>query len=187
MANISLRVWENVSGLGAPFVLSAVGSNDATMLWRLHVLPGSIAFNSVGMAFALSGAASVGATIGLYTLNGSTLTLVNSASGSTINLAGGSTGFLALATSAASTIGSGTICIGYLTNKTVTATNGVRPLLIDAANQIAQGALTGGFWIGGSNATTSALPTSVNTTDLTPNLAAIGAGSMSQPYMVISA
>ena len=157
----------------------------------LHVfgvyIPGSISFNTIALFFTASGTTAKTASIsfGLYSLNGSTLSLANSASTSTNPTA--NTGlWITLSTSANQDITPGN---WYFAVMSSTSSNsrmslGVNPNF-QAFNFI--GGYGGPFVKGVLSASTTAMPASIATSDLSKEGSNSNQSLQFQPYILIAA
>src|SRR3990167_3694262 len=110
-ADPQLQFFENFPGHLAQGGISYSNSNDSQPLFSVHAvnIPLSISFNNVVIAITgNNGTFSVTDMFGLYSLNGSTLSLANSASGlGTFNSAGANTYWVSMVTSATQNISPG--------------------------------------------------------------------------------
>lgn len=154
-----LNIFENAP-LGD--VLFFLAGNSNTFRIDGHVIPGSISFNKVALLFTAGpgGTTTYSATVslGLYSLNGATLSIANSASGS-ISVSANSTFWLTLGTSATQDITPGNWYYGF-----ISSTNGGSPAYLAIGNGNGEGGGAGGVLVRGvATATTNALPSSIET------------------------
>lgn len=163
-------------------------SNQSLMINGVYV-PGSIAFKTPWIFFrnTVGGTATHTASLGLYTLTGSTLTLMNSAS-ATLALSGNTFSWVSLITSAASTITPGNYYFAELLsisagNPMVMAGAGA----ITATNTMSMGGYGGPFVRGCLSVSTSALPASIATSDCIKEGSSGVRSSTVIPYVLISA
>lgn len=152
-------------------------------------IPGSISFNKVQMLITDFGAASTGTLtihFGLYSLNGSTLSLANSASCSTnqsgttpLNLP-----WITLATSATQDITPGNWYLGFW----FTGSSAFVPGFAGLGGNFAWTTPYGGNLVRGRySTTTNALPSSIETSAFNKEGSAGDANSSLVPYILISA
>lgn len=182
MANARINIFENyplIHKLG----FDNVNTNGGLRIHGVNI-PGSISFNNIAMGFSASGTTAKTMTIsfGLYSLNGSTLSLANSAS--TLTSPTANTGlWIILETSATQDITPGSWYFGVVIS---TSSNSRMSLLypqFDQSNLVSQSA-AGGFFAG--YATTNGLPASIATSDFSvPGQSA--APAYSHPCIIISA
>ena len=177
-----LQFFENFPGhLGA----ANVAYSDGTLSIHAVNIPLSISFNQVIALMSFSSAAlsnwSGVVQLGLYSLNGSTLSLANSAS-QQLNIATTAHSWISMVTSATQNISPGAWYFGFNV-----FTNGVLPHTsasfyanssINPAN-----AIPGGFLMGRVTASTNAMPASIATSDLDIT----GSDAIRQPYIIITA
>lgn len=162
---------------------AAIGS---LMLYGYYV-PGSISFNTLAMLMSASGttAKTLSISWGLYSLNGSTLSLANSASFSS-NPGANALSWITLNTSATQDITPGNWYFGYMSS-----TSGQSDLFVIALggvgglkSQIPHG---GPFVRGHFTASTSAFPASIATSNLSKELGQSDFNDYTFPYFLISA
>ena len=186
MANIRLNIFENIP------VFHKV-KNDILIITqsnlKIHAvdIPGSISFNTIAFLLSASGTTAKTLTLsfGLYSLNGSTLSLANSASRSTAPTAN-QFSWVTLETSATQDITPGSWYFGIITS----SSGNSRFSLLMASNPEAgiTGPYGGPFLRGINKTTTSALPASIATSDLVKEGGAEGSIGYSRvPYILISA
>lgn len=184
MADVRLNLFENVPVLHR----LATGSLLGLGTLQLHCveIPGSISFNNVNMIISGSGAVSENLTVslGLYSLNGSTLSLANSASMATaLTLNQTMFSWLTFATSATQDITPGNWFFGI-----VSATSLGAGFSFVNGNAAGAGLIYGGpFFRGWMSETTSAMPGSIATSDLVKEGATNSTPAVAVPYIVISA
>ena len=182
MASVRLNIFENqplfhVAGLN---VLLGVGS--------LHIhgieMPGSISFNNIAM-IGSQGHTSQSASLsfGLYSLNGNTLSLANSASRS-VNLAANGLSWLTIATSAEQDITPGN---WYLAVMSSTGGNNSLTLILNTVGIAGNAGYGGVFARGWMSVSTSALPSSIATSDLVREDTGPTTNALHHPYILISA
>lgn len=183
-ANPQLQFFENFPGhLGV--VLSVISDN--TLSIHAVNIPLSISFN-VGVILARyssAGAGTAGRTyrMGLYSMNANTLSLANSAIGSsefTLGAAGTIDQWVSLLTSASQNITPGTWYWALVVSSANGGGHGIYrgPGSIDPSN-----AVPGGFLMGRMTATTGIMPASIATSDLDIT----GSDAIRQPYIIITA
>ena len=129
-------------------------------------MPGSLSFNNVAVVLSGSGGVSENLTLsfGLYSLNGSTLSLGNSASQSTVlTLNQTMFSWISLVTSATQDIIPGNWYLGMLGS---TSLGGSWSLVMEQAASISQGTYGGPFIRGYYSASTGGLPSSIATSDM---------------------
>ena len=170
-----LQFFENMPGRdGAAYN----GFSNGTLSIHAVNIPLSLSFNNVVVLMSFSSA--VGSLFtgtiqfGLYSLNAGTLSLANSASQSlgAINLA-----WLTIQTSATQDITPGNWYFVAFANTVTCVQNSIR--------SAGGGAYLGPFFLGQYSTTTSAIPTSIATSDLLKDGASGGIAQM--PYILISA
>lgn len=151
-------------------------------------VPGSLSFNNLIMAISASGttAKTLSIMFGLYSLNGSTLSLANSGSVST-NPAANTFAWITLATSATQDITPGNWFFGFLTSS---SSNSRLSILMargySGANELL--AYGGPYFRGGIATTATNLPASIATSDLAKEFNEDASGNYSTlPYVLISA
>lgn len=184
MAAARLNVFDNLQ-LG--HMLEEQRPTNGSLGIHAVVFPGSISFNTV--AFLLSAASASQSTartaslgFGLYSRNGATLSLANSASGSFTNTAS-AVSWMTLATSATQDITPGN---WYLAFTFSTSQDGRVSLFCNSAfSGVADAAYGGPFFRGHYSATTNAFPASIATSDMNKE-GGTGGGSF-HPYILISA
>lgn len=186
MANVRLNKFESFPLIhrGATNVLLGNAS--------LHVLgvviPGSISFNNLAVILSQGNTgASVTLSFGLYSLNGSTLSLANSASRS-FNTNANGLSWITLATSATQDITPGNWYFALMSSVSGGAEN--MSILCNALGNIGpSGIVYGGVFVRGvATASTSVLPSSIATSALSKEQASAGADEETlQPYILISA
>src|SRR3990167_3495353 len=164
MANVRLNIFENVPLLhtNMNFVL-----NVNTLSIQGVYIPGSISFNKLAVIVSGSGAVSqnLSLSFGLYSLNGSTLSLANSASRATaLTLNQTMFSWLSFATSATQDITPGNWYLAYMNSTALGAgfslVKGFNVLLFTEVQH------QGLFVRGAYSVTTSAFPASIATSDM---------------------
>jgi len=177
-----LNIYENIS-INHSF-------NQQTVSWeilKIHgvYIPGSISFNNIAIYLVRSGtiAKTLSVSFGLYSLNGSTLSLANSASQS--NSGGASSIWLTLGTSTTQDISPGNWYLGI-----VGATTGANSFLMvgNVSNApMSGGGYAGRFVRGIYSVSTNGLPSSIATSDMNIE-GTYGIGSnLIHSYILISA
>lgn len=181
-----LNIFETLPKQGFSF-LNKQGVSD----WHIQriYLQDSISWNTVAIVYSKpSGNTTVSVSVGLYSLTGSTLTLVNQAT-ETVGTAGG-TSWLSLVTSATSNLTAGEWYLGYHHVANVAGAAGLA-FLGNGQNGVAvnDGAYAGSFLRGGkAGAGTTALPASIVLADvLREGDSSSGSNTSVQPYILISA
>jgi len=146
----------------------ALANQIGTLAFQWVYIPDSISFNNVSMMYRASGstAKSLTASFGLYSLTGSTLTLINSASGSVAPVNGAFTSWMSLATSATSNIIEGEYYFAHIISSAGASTVEV-PQVAAGAFNVVTGGSTGAASVFHAtySVTTGAFPASVNVTD----------------------
>ena len=183
MANARLNILEN-------FPLLHSNSNNVVNANSLSIqgvyIPGSISFNNLAVIISGSGGVSenFSLSLGLYSLNGSTLSLANSASRATaLTLNQTMFSWLTMATSATQDITPGNWWLGIV----VSTSLGSSFSLIRCRGATISNAIYGGPFIRGSYSTsTNGLPISMITSDLSKEGADAGASRNRAPYILIS-
>lgn len=153
------------------------------------VLPDSISFNNVALILSKTGASSQTASFsfGLFSMNGATLSLANSAS-NTFSAAATTVHWLTLATSATQNISAGNWFYGMLIS--TTGSGGVSMIgnegIVNAAANGYRGfgPPAGPFFRGNLKVSTNAMPTSIATSDCNTEVSDF---TGTYPYIVISA
>ena len=182
MASVRLNIYENISLFqrGALGGLLGVGS--------LHIqgveIPGSISFNNIQLVLSQGHtSASITISFGLYSLTGATLSLANSASRS-FNTNANGLNWITFATSATQDITPGNWYLGLMSS-----TSGQNSMSIfrNAGFAFSQGAYGGGFVRGFLSVSTSVLPGSIATSDMSKEGLSGTGGSNAHPYILISA
>lgn len=175
----------NLGALMNRFQEISVSSNNVGSV-RLFpfLIHDSISWNTINIALRGSGAAGGGSltlSIGLYSLNGSTLSLANSASQQLTGPSGGSEGYHSIVnTSATQNITPGTWWLGF--NISNSNWNNVSYLGGNMTFGIGN-AFPGSFIGGRMTVSSSVLPASVATSDLDIT----GNDAMFVPYIILSA
>lgn len=173
-ANPQLQFFENFPGhLGDAFV----AYSQRTISVHAVYIPLSLSFNNVVALLSESNAGSATLQFGLYSLNGSTLSLANSA-GASITMAN-ALSWRSFVTSASQNItpgqwyfalnisSGGASSLSFLANSSFNAVN----------------VIPGSFLMGRVTASTAALPASIATSDLDIT----GSDALRQPYIIITA
>ena len=163
--------------------------NNASLTFCPLELFDSISWATVNIINKVAGTRTVTKTfsisIGLYSLNGSSLSLANSIFGSqTHQYSGNKGGYLSLTSaSATQNISPGTWWLGLLISSTAQSTNLTGNLVGQNANLSAANAFPGGFIGGAMTASTNALPGSIATSDLDIT----GQDAFTQPIIILTA
>ena len=184
MANVRLNIFENVPLLhtNMNFVL-----NVNTLSIQGVYIPGSISFNKLAVIVSGSGGVSenLSLSFGLYSLNGSTLSLANSASmGTDATLNQTFFSWLTFATSATQDITPGNWWLGMVAS---TSLGGSFSIVRDSGVTV-KDAPYGGLFVRGSYSTsTDGLPVSMITSDLSKEGQGTGSSGTRDPYILISA
>ncbi len=182
MANVQLNVFENFPVLAS--VVNLVNQNS--LLVQGIELPGSISFNNVVVLFQGQGTTAKTATLslGLYSRTGNTLSLANSASMSTAPTAN-TLQWITLATSATQNLTPGNWFLACLW--TTSGSNNMS-LAGNQGGKPAVGAAYGGMFVHGFlSVSTSALPASIATSDLSREGVSTDINFNRYPYVLISA
>lgn len=186
MANVRLNIFENIPVLGLNVNNSALSAN-AQIHAHVVELPGSISLNTIILnGSQLHTSQSVSIYFGLYSLNGSTLSLANSASGSFNSNANGPRWISLTAISTTQDITPGNWWFAVMTSS---GGNNSFNLLVPRQNfALAINAYGGPFFRGIHSVTTGAIPASIATSDfLKEGGNGITAVDKLHPYIVISA
>src|SRR3990167_2181039 len=170
-----LQFFENFPGhLGAVFIAR---SNGTLSIHAVNI-PLSLSFNSpVVLVSRPNSGGQQTVQFGLYSLNGSTLSLANSASNS-ISFSS-AVSWISMVTSATQNISPGAwyFALNFLSSQTSN-------LSMYANSSINPGnAIPGGFLMGRMTASTNAMPASIATSDLDIT----GSDATRQPYIIITA
>lgn len=188
MADVRLSVFENFP------VYPSVSQGTLLGVGSLHIqglyVLGSISFNSI--AAMISAQTSTNKTIsisfGLYSLNGSTLSLANSASASFSLGTGSALSWVTLVTSTTQDITPGN---WYFAAMSSTAGDSVFSFIRGGARGLAvagEGGVYGGNFVRGYlSVSTSVMPASIATSDLLKEFSNSSVASTSYPYILISA
>ena len=181
MLNTQLNVFENFPVLHGPLSVQN-GNRAGTLVIHGVVIPGSISFNQIAMLINQGNTSrSMLINIGLYSYSGSTLSLANSASANQ-NFTANGVNWITLATSAAQNITPGNWWFAFLFDS-ATASNSI----VGTSHNFSAGGIGGPFIHGFLSVTTNALPTSIATSDLSPDGSSTTNSDMFRPYILISA
>lgn len=188
MASARINILNNIEtdhrigGFGAQWINIAT----RTFLAQYVYIPGSISFNNVAMQYSCAGttARTMSASFGLYTLNGATLSLMNSATATTQGT-DGKQHWLTMVTSATQDITPGEYWFGFLFASAGTATS--QNLTYGNAAGIGGGKIGGPFVRGYMSVSTTQFPVSVATSDMSQVGGDTAAGRNSYPLVIISA
>lgn len=185
MSGYRMKFFENF-----PLGNAAANKQTTNGVLMIHAayFPGSISFNSINILQSFAGA--IVATklntyqIGLYSLNGGSLSLANSAS-TTVSTAALSAAWVSLSISTTQDITPGIWYLGFLSSsggdsRAIIAMNSIGASIED-------GAVGGPFFRGRFSATTAALPTSMATSALSKEGSSTVAADYLHPYIVITA
>ena len=162
-----------------------VNANAGTLNIHQVYIPGSLSFNNIAFIISArsSTAQSFSLSFGLFSLNGSTLSLANSASASTSFSSNQTTRqWFTLATSATQDITPGNWYLGHIVSSS--GTNQV-PYLKNEDFNILNAVYGGPFLWGILSISTGAIPASIATSDLTKALD--DSSNNIIPYILISA
>ena len=179
-ADPQLQFFENFPGhFGAAHVVMS----NATLSVHAVNIPLSISFNNVVFLYSIASLSSRTHTFhfGLYSLNGSTLSLANSAS-ATISVSSNEAviSWVSMITSATQNITPGAWYFAFNRASTSNVSGGA----ILANSSINPGnAIPGNFLMGRMTASTTAMPASIATSDLDIT----GSDAIRQPYIIITA
>lgn len=185
MASVRINEFQNLPSLDA-----ALGVAIASLQVHGIYIPGSISFNKAAVFISANitnntSLASLTASFGLYSFNGSTLSLANSASFETT----ASTTFRAwvtMATSATQDITPGNWYFGYVS--TVEGNTRISNMQnVTWQGNISQGSIEGYFVRGYASFSTGGLPTGIESSALVQEGAASLARQGQYPYIVIGA
>lgn len=182
---MNLNVFETMQLLDC----SGFRVGNQSLLINGVYIPGSIPFHTPWVLLSNSngGTATHTVSLGLYTLTGSTLTLVNSGSGTQV-LNGNVGSWVSLITSVASTLTPG----AYYFAVELSLSAGAPQIYAAAGAQTATGVVRwggyGGVFVRGClSVSTTALPVSIATSDCLKEGASTVAASTVIPYVLISA
>lgn len=187
-ANPQLQFFENFPGhLGANFN----GLSNNTLSVHAVNIPLSLSFNTPVVLFRAQTLVSTDFTataqvyLGLYSLNGSTLSLANSASASSTYSSNGGqfTSWMSLNTSATQNITPGTWYFGIVGSISGSGGGGIGFPLWGNSSINPGNAIPGGFLMGRMTASTTAMPASIATSDLDIT----GSDAIKQLYIIITA
>ncbi len=176
----TLFSFENIQ---APLGSTSTFAGPGVLSIQAIQLFGSLSLSKIymGISGGNTTAKSITVSLGLYTLNGGTLTLVNSASRSSAVTSGVS--WMTLITSASSAMVPGLYYLGVVTTS---AGNSSYGLLAQAGQGtgFSGGGNAGPVVRGSFTTTTNGIPLSIATTDI--NKEGTIRGNTAQPYVVIS-
>lgn len=179
-----INVFENFARDNIALTLG-VNSNNAQMIHGVY-FPGSISFNDVALIASVSNTVDATLTVrfGLYSLNGSTLSLANSAS-NTIGTSGNLFSWITLVTSATQDITPGNWWLAFGFSRT-----GAGLSFSIVGNSRFQTAFThvygGPFIRGFHSGTSTVMPATIATSNITKEGLNLS-DSMNHPYILISA
>ena len=183
--NPQLQFFENF-----PIHLGANSGSLSNATLSVHAvnIPLSLSFNIPSIFVfakqnnATTGTRSQSVSFGLYSLNVSTLSLANSASGSyTLTQSFGMTSWISMATSATQNITPGTWYFALNFNSSGVGLDSNRVYQNSSINPA--NAKLGGFLLGRMTASTGAMPASIATSALDTT----GSDAIRQPYIIITA
>lgn len=163
-----------------PSVIPGGPINDWLFIYGF-VFPGSISFNNIALVKSIANVVHTASfSLGIYSLNGSTLSLANSAFASH-NLTG--INWVSFATSATQDITPGNWYLGFLR-----ASSSNNPSIVGGNQRIVSNGEYGGLIVNGNySASTNALPSSIATSDIIKEGNASTAGNISStPYVLIT-
>lgn len=186
MGNYQASFFENYPLNG----LLVTHATNGFMVVNAYYIPASISFNKVNILFGASGTTAKTASLsfGLYSLNGATLSLANSASRST-NPAVNVTDWLSMATSAAQNITPGMWYFAFMSS---TSSNSLQSVFMNPNlnGSVEDGVpYAGPFVRGRYSVTTGAFPASIATSDMRKE-GSTGFNTVSDyrhPYVILSA
>ena len=176
-----INIFENF-----PVAYNLVGQNvqvsiKNTLFLSQYYIPGSISLNTVAYLFSLGTNAAITDQFALYSIDGSTLSLVNSASANVTQSGFRWRSFTSF--SATSDITPGNWFLGFLESNT----DGVAHILYKGNVQQFAGGTQGGPSIGGVySVTTGAFPATIHTSEVL-NIGGAGIERWIFPYILISA
>lgn len=178
MANVRINQFQNLPQ--GYFVITASYVNGRLCM-QVANIAGSLSFNNLAMIMSASGttAKTLSISFGLYSLNGSTLSLANSAFFSS-NPAANALSWITLATSATQDITPGTWFFAYI--QSTSGNNNMS--LMGGGLRSANVGYGGPFFRGIYSAATGALPASIATSDMIAEGTTV---QFNQPYVLISA
>lgn len=182
MANIRLNIFHQYPIFHVARIL---GGGIGTQKFQGIELVGSISFNNIAVLLSAAGTAGQTASIymGLYSLNGGTLSMANSASGSFAS-AGNAFSWVTLATSATQDITPGNWYLGF---NWLSSGDSRFSFLNNSFNNAISGGAYGGIFVRGiSSSSSNNLAATVATSDLQKEGEATG-GLTSYPHFIISA
>lgn len=160
--------------------------SNATLSLQAVNIPLSISFNNVAVLMSVSSAAlsALSGTLqfGLYSLNGSTLSLVNSAS-QDIQHTNSAYSWYTMVTSATQNISPGAWYYGLNFFTGGIATNHSSVSFLGNSSINPGNAIPGGFLVGRMTASTTGMPASIAISDVDIT----GSDAMRQPYIIITA
>lgn len=190
MANVRINKYENWKMMGNMNIQN--GSFFSSLMCHMVVIPGSISFNNVAIIASqtigafLSGRYSV--SFGLYSLNGSTLSLANSASAaSDITLNQSARSWLTMITSATQDITPGNWYFAFIHSSASSGSHGY--MARNAKHNLGvndNSAYGGPFFDGYLSVSTGAMPASIATSDMIKDEATANEGITLHPYILIT-
>jgi hypothetical protein len=165
------------------------GNSIGSLLCHYVYIPGSLSFNNIAILFNGTAQAantkSVTFSIGIYTRNGSTLSLLNSASKSNTYGPSDSLSFVTMVTSAAMDLTQGNYYLAFMSSTGGGASSAGYGLIANAFNQSIGNTTYGGpFFRGRFSVTTSSMPASIATSDMVKE--GNTSTRTSHPYIIIS-
>lgn len=179
-----INVFENYNN--AYNVVTGLGMGNNSLQIQVVNIPGSLSFNNIAVLLSASGTTAKTASIsfGLYSLNGATLSLANSASGSTKPVTD-QLSWISLATSATQDITPGN---WYFAMMSATSSNSRMTLVCNQVGAfISDGGNGGPFFLGWATASQSDMPASIATSDLAKAGSTAGGPNEKMYYILISA
>ena len=188
MAAARINIFENIPSLQfiASNVVSVGGKHNILQIHHVYI-PGSLSFNNVIMGDRIAaGTISYFISFGLYSLNGSTLSLANSAVNS-ITRSAVNQSLLTFATSATQDITPGDWFFGIIRSFSATNEGNIRFYENSTIASMNAGAMGGPFMRGFLSVSTDALPASIATSDMSKEGTGGAGGLHSYPYILISA
>src|SRR3990167_9695768 len=159
-----LNIFENIDTMFKASVQAFSTRQSQEVVMHGVYIPGSISWNTVAVMFSFGSAGSLTMNLGLYSLNGSTLSMANSASVSIQPTAAGLSWFT-MGTSTTQDITPGNWWFGFLLNTSGSSSFSLRANDRNANLGNAVDPMGGPFIRGWVTATTLSLPASVATSD----------------------
>lgn len=184
MASARLNIFENFPHHPYPLFNDGVASNGVPTFIGVYI-PGSISFNTaaIKVSFSVGTSNSISFSFGLYSLNGATLSLANSASYSTQGITGFS--WVTMATSAAQDITPGIWYLALQRSRNVAAASFsyLQNLTADVINK----PIGGPFIRGRATVSSAGMQATFATSDLQKEGSSSVNSTHVKPYILISA